>query len=177
MRVTIIDGDLSYPPNSGKRLRTLNLMLPLARQHEITYIARCEPGAGQAEARQFLRDHGIVPVLVDAPLPTRKGAGFALGLGLNLLQSDPYAVVAHTHAAMRNAASAVIARLPEQIAEMRASVTPISFARRYCVMPRKVSTVSMFAGSAAQIVEARKRNAARSERGMAIVPAQKWKRH
>ena len=30
MHVTIIDPDAPYPPTSGKRLRSLNLLLPLA---------------------------------------------------------------------------------------------------------------------------------------------------
>lgn len=110
MRVTIVDGDLSYPPNSGKRLRTLNLMLPLAQRHALTYVARCEARDGMAEAAAFFRDHRIEPVLVHAPLATRKGARFAIDLGLNLVQSEPYSVVAHKHAAMREAVAAQIAR-------------------------------------------------------------------
>ena len=32
MHAVIIDGDVSYPPTSGKRLRTLHLMLRLAKR-------------------------------------------------------------------------------------------------------------------------------------------------
>ena len=39
MNVVVIDAAVSYPPTSGKRLRTLNLMLPPARRHRITYLA------------------------------------------------------------------------------------------------------------------------------------------
>ena len=41
MKVVIVDGDVSYPATSGKRLRTLNLMLRLADRHQITYLGRC----------------------------------------------------------------------------------------------------------------------------------------
>ncbi len=47
MNVVVLDGDVSYPPTSGKRLRTLSLMLPLARRHRLTYLAR--GGARTAE--------------------------------------------------------------------------------------------------------------------------------
>ena len=36
MHVVIVDGDVSYPATSGKRLRTLNLMLQVAKRHRIT---------------------------------------------------------------------------------------------------------------------------------------------
>ena len=49
MRVAVVDSDLPYPPTSGKRLRSLHLMLPLAGRwtvsseiagsHGIEYLA------------------------------------------------------------------------------------------------------------------------------------------
>src|SRR5437764_6305133 len=36
----IVDADVSYPATSGKRLRTLHLMLRLAKRHRVTYIDR-----------------------------------------------------------------------------------------------------------------------------------------
>ena len=69
MHVVIVDGDVSYPPTSGKRLRTLNLMLPLARRHRLTYLARNHGGPDAGRAAEFLRDHGVEPILVDHPLP------------------------------------------------------------------------------------------------------------
>ena len=54
MNVVILDGDVSYPPTSGKRLRSLHLMLGLASRHHITYIAR---GNGDAVANERARDY------------------------------------------------------------------------------------------------------------------------
>ena len=51
MHVVIIDGDVSYPATSGKRLRTLNLMLQAAKRHRITYIGRCAPDSEEARLR------------------------------------------------------------------------------------------------------------------------------
>ena len=39
MHAVIVDGDVT--PTSGKRLRTLNLVLRLASGHQLTYIGRC----------------------------------------------------------------------------------------------------------------------------------------
>ena len=101
MHVTIVDSDVSYPANSGKRLRTLNLMLPLARRHKITYLARSQGAATEREATEFLADHGIDTVLVDAPLPIKSGPTFYRGLANNLLSAHPYSVTSHTSDAMR----------------------------------------------------------------------------
>jgi glycosyltransferase involved in cell wall biosynthesis len=104
MHVVIVDGDVSYPPTSGKRLRTLNLMLRLASRHRITYIGR---GNGDTEenrrAAAFLADAGIEPVLVDDPIPAKSGAGFYARLAANVLSPLPYSVVTHDTLRMREA--------------------------------------------------------------------------
>jgi len=38
MHIAILDEELPYPMTSGKRLRTLNLLMRLARRHRLTYI-------------------------------------------------------------------------------------------------------------------------------------------
>ncbi len=104
MNVAIVDGDVSYPPSSGKRLRTLNLMLRLARRCRITYIARCHGGREEANrAETFLRDHGIETRIVDHPLPRKKGAGFYARLGANMLSPLPYSVATHDSPLLRQA--------------------------------------------------------------------------
>jgi glycosyltransferase involved in cell wall biosynthesis len=96
MEVTIVDSDLPYPPTSGKRLRTLNLMLPLARRHRITYICRGDAAGPETRpALEFLRDHGVAPLLVDHPPPRKRGAGFFWRLAANLASRLPYSVAAH----------------------------------------------------------------------------------
>ena len=113
MRVVIVDGDVSYPPTSGKRLRTLNLMIPLARRHKITYLARSQQAADDTgEAETFLRDHGIEPCLVNDPLPRKSGPLFYARLGLNLASSLPYSVASHRSASMRRAACELASQQP-----------------------------------------------------------------
>jgi glycosyltransferase involved in cell wall biosynthesis len=104
MNVVIVDGDISYPATSGKRLRTLNLMLRLAQRHDITYIGR---GAGNSDdarqARTYLGDHGIRVILVDHPVPKKSGTSFFLRLAANAFSPLPYSVASHASAAMRRA--------------------------------------------------------------------------
>jgi glycosyltransferase involved in cell wall biosynthesis len=103
MNVTIIDGDVSYPTTSGKRLRTLNLLLPLARRHRLTYIARNTDGSDTKQANAFFADHGIESIIIDDPLPRKKGPAFYARLAANLFSPLPYAVSSHFSEKMRQA--------------------------------------------------------------------------
>ena len=104
MRVVVVDEELPYPANSGKRIRTLNLTLPLARRHQITYLAHPSAEAGETEqAAALLRSHGIEVVLADRRLPGKKGLAFLGRLLLNLLSPLPYSVQWHNSAALRRA--------------------------------------------------------------------------
>ena len=111
MHVVIVDGDVSYPPSSGKRLRTLNLMLRLARRHRITYIARAPNDAdANREAAAYLGDHGVEPLLVPDPLPSKKGMGFYARLACNVLSPLPYSAASHRSRRMADAVRAYAAR-------------------------------------------------------------------
>jgi glycosyltransferase involved in cell wall biosynthesis len=104
MRVAVVDGDAAYPPSSGKRLRTLNLMLRLAHRHRLTYIARCNDGPeALRRAEEYLRDNGVEPVLVDHPLPRKNGPAFYARLAANLLSPLPYSVASFDSPALRRA--------------------------------------------------------------------------
>lgn len=110
MDVTIVDGDAPYPANSGKRLRSLNLVLPLAQTHRITYIARCNSKDEADTAAAFLSSKGIEPIMVVAPIAAKSGAAFYGRLAGNLLSSMPYTAQSHVSAAMREAVVAHAAR-------------------------------------------------------------------
>ena len=104
MNVLIVDGDVSYPPTSGKRLRTLNLMLGLAAKHRIAYLARSHGDAlANDKATQFLASKGIDARIVDDPIARKKGAGFYVRLAGNLLAREPYSVTSHHSEGMRQA--------------------------------------------------------------------------
>jgi glycosyltransferase involved in cell wall biosynthesis len=104
LHVAVVDEELPYPMTSGKRLRTLNLLLRLAGRHRVTYL--CHRNADAAEARlaaEFLQDHGITPVVVDRAVPPRRGPAFYARLAANLLSPLPYSVASHTSRALRQA--------------------------------------------------------------------------
>jgi glycosyltransferase involved in cell wall biosynthesis len=104
VHAVIVDGDLSYPATSGKRLRTLHLMLRLARRHRVTYIARGQAAGEEArQARACLGDHGIETLVVDDPVARKSGPWFYARLAANLLSPLPYAVASHQSRLMRRA--------------------------------------------------------------------------
>src|ERR1700733_208016 len=103
-RVAIVDEELPYPPTSGKRIRTLNLTLRLAKRHQLTYL--CHRNADAEEARRaatYLADHGVETVVVDRWVPPRSGPGFYARLAANLLSPLPYSVASHTSRGLRSA--------------------------------------------------------------------------
>ncbi len=111
MHVVMVDEEIPYPANSGKRIRTLNLTVRLAQRHRITYVAHSGPDAAEtAQAAAFLRSHGIKPVLANRGLPGKSGPAFYGRLLRNLLSPLPYSVQVHRTAALRAAIRQVAAR-------------------------------------------------------------------
>ena len=104
LRVVVVDEEIPYPADSGKRIRSLNLLLPLAARHRITYMAHA--GRDAEETRRgvdYLASRGIECVVVDRPVPVKSGARFYGRLALNLLSPLPYSVEAHASEAMQDA--------------------------------------------------------------------------
>jgi len=102
--VVVVDEELPYPANSGKRIRTLNLISRLAQRHRITYLAYRGADAEETErAAAHLRSLGIETVLVDRRLPAKSGTAFYGRLLWNLLSPLPYSVQIHKSAALRRA--------------------------------------------------------------------------
>lgn len=111
MRVVIVDSDVSFPATSGKRLRTLNLMQRLADRHQITYVGRCAAGSVEdLQAPEFLRDHGIEPILVHDPVAKKTGWTFYARLAANLFSAEPYSVGSHRSVAMERALAEIAAK-------------------------------------------------------------------
>ncbi len=104
MNVVVVDEELPYPPNSGKRLRTLNLVTRLARRHRITYLAHRNQDPIEAiEAETYLRNHGIEVIVVDPLDLPKSGLKFHGRLAANLCSPLPYSVQSHKSAALQRA--------------------------------------------------------------------------
>jgi glycosyltransferase involved in cell wall biosynthesis len=111
MRIAIVNEGLSYPPNAGNRIRTLNLMLPLARRHDITYVCRGTVDPAEMEAaRAFYAANGIRAIITEDHAPEKKGLGFYARLAGNLLSPLPYSVATHNSPAVRRAVRELAAR-------------------------------------------------------------------
>ena len=106
LNVVVVDEELPYPPNSGKRIRTLNLLLQLAEPHCVTMI--CHRNADDEEtdkATAFLNERGIETVVVNRRLQKgtalRKDPAFYGRLAMNLFSPRPYVVDANDSAELR----------------------------------------------------------------------------
>ena len=104
MRVTIVDSDVAYPPTSGKRLRTLNLMMPLSKCHDITYIARSSYDVrSDMIAAEFFSDNGVRSQFVKEPIAPKSGASFYARLAANTFSDVPYSMTSHVTPRMKQA--------------------------------------------------------------------------
>jgi polysaccharide biosynthesis protein PslH len=91
LRVLVLDEEIPYPPNSGKRIRTWNLLSRLAQRHKISLLCYGEPDRSSVAA---VEKSGIRVHLVPAP-PIFRGANLYLRLFANLFSPYPFSVDKH----------------------------------------------------------------------------------
>ena len=102
MNVVVVDWDVCCPANSGKRQRTLNLMLELADRHSVVYFSRGDGESSDGrETRVFLAARGIDSHFANLPVPVKRGWSFYRKVARNLASPAPYAVDAHMCARFR----------------------------------------------------------------------------
>jgi len=96
LKVVIVNEGLGYPPKGGNWLRTLNLMLPLARRHEITYVCRgAKDEQAEQIARSFYTENGIRIRVCGEPPADKKGPAFYVRVAANLSSPLPYSIASH----------------------------------------------------------------------------------
>lgn len=114
MKVVCVDEALPFPPDSGKRIRTLALLSRAARAHEVTLVAPVERGtrdeAAAPAAVEALASAGIEVVAVPRPPLRKRGPRFALDLLRSVPSRAPYMVLAHRQRAVRDAVGDLLAR-------------------------------------------------------------------
>ena len=101
LSVLVLDEEIPFPLNSGKRIRTWNLLSRLANGHDITFLCygtRHDPGLAP------LRNLGIRVVQV-SPLVPSNSVGFYAGALGNLFSAWPYSVSRHHTARFARAIS------------------------------------------------------------------------
>lgn len=111
MNIVIIGAALPYPADSGSRIRTLNLLIRLAKRHRITFLAiRDAARLDSRAAIEFLRDHAVEPVEVDHVVTPKSGARFHAQLAANLIARLPYSVARYHGPALSTAVQRIAAR-------------------------------------------------------------------
>jgi glycosyltransferase involved in cell wall biosynthesis len=104
LRIAVLDEELPFPLNSGKRMRTFNLLRRLAHRHRITILCHRGPTPREtAEAEAALRHAGIETVIVDHVVPPKSGPAFYARLAGNLVSSLPYSVASHASTSLAEA--------------------------------------------------------------------------
>lgn len=91
LHVLVLDEELPYPPDSGKRIRTWNLLRRLAQRHQISLLCYGSPDDPSAA---ILEKAGIRVHLV-APPASIRGSHLYLRLLANLFSRYPYSVDKH----------------------------------------------------------------------------------
>lgn len=93
MKVLVVDSEIPLPLNSGKRIRTYNLLAPLAKDNEIFFLCRSFENI-QNDLDRF-EECGIKTIVVNDPVRKKDGFGFYAALALNMASRLPYSVTSH----------------------------------------------------------------------------------
>lgn len=98
MNVLIVDEEVPWPLNTGKRLRTYNLVKRLQKEHSITYLCYGDP-------LQELPDcPNVNLVTLPSPVTEQEGFNFYLALIANLFSTNPYIIDRHYSSVMASEA-------------------------------------------------------------------------
>jgi glycosyltransferase involved in cell wall biosynthesis len=108
LKVLVLDEEIPFPLNSGKRIRTWNLLRNLCRQHSITFLCY---GTPENPGLPQLESLGIRVVLV-TPLPPSNSSRFYAGALANLVSLWPYSVSRHHTRNFTRAIRSLIAKEP-----------------------------------------------------------------
>ena len=104
LHVAVLDEELAYPLNSGKRIRTWNLLVRCAERHRITVLCHRNADRLEAEdAEKAYRAAGMDVVIVPRTVPKKEGPAFYARLAGNLLSPLPYSVASHASPALAEA--------------------------------------------------------------------------
>ena len=89
MNVLIIDEEVPWPLDTGKRLRSYNLLQRLQKENQVTYLCYGEPGAELPDCPN------VKIVSLSSPITEQRGLGFYWSLFLNIFSVNPYIVNRH----------------------------------------------------------------------------------
>lgn len=103
MNVLLVDEEIPWPLNTGKKIRTYNLLQRLQKQHTVIYLC-------YGESNVVLPGCPNVTIIVlPSPVLEQKGLRFYWSLFVNLFYSKPYIVERHYSRVMAERVLALIA--------------------------------------------------------------------
>ncbi len=108
MRIIVLDEEFPYPLNTGKRIRSFNLLSRLAKNNELHYLAY-----GRDSDSNFiaLARNNMNPIAVKNQVPKKSGLLFYLRLFNNLFSSESYIVDSHYSDLYQNRLDELIEKL------------------------------------------------------------------
>ncbi len=94
-KILVLDEFLCYPVDSGKKVRTYNILKQLSSLHRLTLLTYIWGDKNEIRGIEHLKSLGINVVAVSRNNPQKSGLSFYLRLFLNLFSSLPYIVAGH----------------------------------------------------------------------------------
>lgn len=110
MKVLLIDEGLCWPLDSGKKLRSYNLLARLAPHHEISLLAY-QYGSDSEEAKAQIERLGVSVSTVPAPPMPKEGPPAALRVVQSALRGLPYSAALYGRPIMARAIRETVRRL------------------------------------------------------------------
>ena len=98
LRVLVLDEEVPWPPNAGKRIRTWNLLRRLSSRHDLHLLTY---GPATDEARDKLAEHRFTATILQ-PLAPSQGLQFWARLVASTVSQYPYSVIKHSTARMQD---------------------------------------------------------------------------
>jgi glycosyltransferase involved in cell wall biosynthesis len=95
MRVLVVDEEVPWPLDNGKKIRTFNLLRRLSSAHEITYLCRFHEGSEQTTEGEASRALGCRVRRIEDPIRRKSGVKFYAALIRSISSRLPYVVTSH----------------------------------------------------------------------------------
>ena len=101
-KVLIIDEEVPFPPNTGKRIRTFNLLKRLQQNHSIVYLCYDNKTSILPELKN------VTFIQLPSPVLEQKGIPFYSALLRNIFSSRPYTVDRHCSPLMQRTVASLL---------------------------------------------------------------------
>jgi len=149
-RVLVIDEEIPHPPNTGKRIRTINLLSRLSTEFAIDLLVHASGVTPEGIRR--MEEIGVAVHVAPSRLRQKRGAGFYAALARNLVSPLPYSVVSHRHRAFQQTLDRLLAT--GKYGLVHCEWTPYAIYRRDDCVPSVISAHNIESDVWARMAEA-----------------------